>query len=72
MNWGVAYTTRINSSTSFQLRNAWIPPLVAQAPMLEGLLEVPDGARTSDLERLRKGPTDDGLWQGDGGSPRPG
>ncbi len=28
-----------------------------QARMLELLLEVPDGARISDLERLRKGPT---------------
>ena len=29
----------------------------AQAQMLEMLLEVPEGARTSDLERLRTGPT---------------
>jgi hypothetical protein len=29
----------------------------AQARKLELLLEVPDGVRTSDLERLRKGPT---------------
>jgi hypothetical protein len=29
----------------------------AQARLLEDLLEVPDGARVSDLERLRRGPT---------------
>jgi hypothetical protein len=29
----------------------------AQAALLDRLLEVPDGARLSDLERLRKGPT---------------
>ena len=29
----------------------------AQAQLLEDLLEVPEGARFSDLERLRRGPT---------------
>ena len=38
MNCGVAYTTRINSSTSFQFRSAWMPPAVAQAPMATSVL----------------------------------
>ena len=33
------------------------PLTAAQASALELLLEIPDGARTSDLERLRRGPT---------------
>jgi hypothetical protein len=33
MYWGCAYTTEVNSATSAKLRRAWIPPLVAHAPM---------------------------------------
>ena len=31
---GWAYTTEVNSSTSLKLRSAWMPPAVAQAPMV--------------------------------------
>jgi len=43
----------------------------SQARMLELLLEVPDGAKVSDLERLRRGPTNT-VGQGHGGRLGPG
>src|ERR1700693_3225386 len=34
MNSGRAYTAWVNSRTSLKLRSAWMPPAVAQAPMV--------------------------------------
>ena len=49
---------RIRDATMQRLWDTLAAPLTAaQAHALELLLEIPDGARTSDLERLRRGPT---------------
>ena len=36
---GRAYTTEVNSLTSAKLRSAWIPPAVAQAPIVTSIRE---------------------------------
>ena len=41
---GWAYTTERNSSTSAKLRSAWMPPAVAQAPIVTSRR---DACRTS-------------------------
>ena len=41
---GLAYTTRTNSSTSAKFRSAWMPPAVAQAPIVTSAF---DAARTA-------------------------
>ena len=59
---GVSVLTRLVASVrDVAMQRLWdvLAAMVtpAQARMLERLLEVPDEARTSDLERLRNGPT---------------
>jgi hypothetical protein len=44
----VAYTTEESSSTSTMLRNAWMPPAVAQAPIVISVFE---RCRTSRIRR---------------------
>ena len=49
---------RVRDAAMQRLWDTLAAPLTAaQAHALELLLEIPDGARTSDLERLRRGPT---------------
>jgi hypothetical protein len=49
---------RVRDAAMQRLWDTLAAPLTAaQAHTLEQLLEIPDGARTSDLERLRRGPT---------------
>ena len=49
---------RVRDAATQRLWDTLAAPLTAaQASALDLLLEIPDGARTSDLERLRRGPT---------------
>lgn len=49
---------RVRDAAMARLWDTLAAPLTAaQASALERLLDIPDGARTSDLERLRRGPT---------------
>jgi len=49
---------RVRDAAMARLWDTLAAPLTAaQASALELLLEIPDGARTSELERLRRGPT---------------
>ena len=49
---------RVRDAAMARLWDTLAAPLTAsQAAALDLLLEIPDGARTSELERLRRGPT---------------
>lgn len=49
---------RVRDAATSRLWDTLAAPITAAQPAaLERLLEIPEGARTSDLERLRRGPT---------------